>query len=188
MGFWKRCVPRCRESVPRCRESVPRCREACAYLVAVNDVPRCREMGTRCETGVPRSEGQKRGDVPHNPQPNHHVQYSIFGPDWAKARFFQGRRADMAKNGRWTSSRKAELVLQVLRGQEAEAVAQEATVELGELQGWQDQFVEAGKAGLKAGSGTGNSRQLAKENAELRARLGDMLLERELGSKRRKAS
>ena len=83
-----------------------------------------------------------------------------------------------------TAVRKAELVLRLLKGESEETVSEEGSVPKDELLKWKEVFLEAGTAGLKGSGGARDSGRLARENAQLRQKLGDMLLEKELKRRR----
>lgn len=51
--------------------------------------------------------------------------------------------------GRWTASKKAEVVLRLLRGESIDAVSRECSVTVETLNKWREDFVAAGMAGLK---------------------------------------
>lgn len=51
--------------------------------------------------------------------------------------------------GRWTSSKKAEVVLRLLRGESMDLVSRECAVTVENLNRWREDFVAAGVAGLK---------------------------------------
>ncbi|MER3524397.1 MAG: hypothetical protein C4326_10090 [Ignavibacteria bacterium] len=53
---------------------------------------------------------------------------------------------------RWSTRKKAEVVLQLLRGEVLDAVSRETTVPVSVLSRWREDFIEAGIAGLKGKS------------------------------------
>lgn len=53
------------------------------------------------------------------------------------------------KQDRWTASKKAEVVLRLLRGESIDAVSRECEVTVEALNRWWEDFVAAGIAGLK---------------------------------------
>jgi len=53
------------------------------------------------------------------------------------------------KQGRWSASKKAEVVLRLLRGESMDAVSRECSVTVESLNRWREDFMEAGIAGLK---------------------------------------
>ena len=73
-------------------------------------------------------------------------------------------------------SRKREAVLRLLRGEDLETVSRSLGVTAAALTSWRDAFLAAGEAALATRPADGEA--LASER--LKARLGEMLLEREL--------
>ncbi len=55
-----------------------------------------------------------------------------------------GRRPD---KGRWSSRRKTEIVLRILRGETLDALSRELGVLPARLAGWRDEFLRAGQSG-----------------------------------------
>lgn len=53
------------------------------------------------------------------------------------------------KQGRWTASKKAEVVSRLLRGESIDAVGRECEVTVEALNRWREDFIAAGIAGLK---------------------------------------
>src|ERR687895_1501776 len=85
------------------------------------------------------------------------------GSDW------RGRR-------RMSAKRKQSAVLRLLRGEDLELVSRELGVTAATLSGWREAFLAAGEASLASRPADGE----ALESERLKARLGEMLLEREL--------
>src|SRR3954468_21389256 len=73
-------------------------------------------------------------------------------------------------------SRKRDAVLGLLRGEDLEILSRALGATAATLTGWQDTFVAAGEASLATQSIDGE----ALETERLKAKLGEMLLEREL--------
>src|SRR5215210_30577 len=80
------------------------------------------------------------------------------------------------RGGRMSRHRKRDAVLRLLRGDDLEMLSRALGVTAATLTGWQDTFVAAGEASLATRPTTGDD--LASER--LKAKLGAMLLEREL--------
>ena len=80
------------------------------------------------------------------------------------------------RGGRMSRRRKRDAVLRLLRGEDLEAVSRALGVTAGTLSGWRDSFLAAGEASLTSRPTDGE----ALESDRLKARLGEMLLEREL--------
>ncbi len=72
--------------------------------------------------------------------------------------------------------RKRDAVLRLLRGEDLETVSRSLGVTAAALTGWRDAFLAAGEASLTSRPADG----AASESGRLKARLGEMLLEREL--------
>ena len=72
--------------------------------------------------------------------------------------------------------RKRVAVLHLLRGEDLETVSRSLGVTAATLSGWHDAFLAAGEASLSTRPTGGE----ALESGRLKARLGEMLLEREL--------
>ena len=84
--------------------------------------------------------------------------------------------AGLGRGGRMSRQRKREAVLRLLRGEDLDTVSRSLGVTAATLSGWRDAFLVAGEAGLATRPATGE----ALESERLKARLGAMLLEREL--------
>ena len=72
--------------------------------------------------------------------------------------------------------RKRDAVLRLLRGEDLEAVSRALGVTAATLTAWRDAFLAAGEASLATRPADGEE----LESERLKARLGEMLLEREL--------
>ena len=72
-----------------------------------------------------------------------------------------GRAAVGKRELRWSARRKEELVLRLLRGESLDALAREAGQPAGTISRWREDFLAAGREGLKA-------RPAAPEERELR--------------------
>jgi transposase len=72
-------------------------------------------------------------------------------------------------------SRQREAVLRLLRGEDLDTVSRSLGVTAATLSGWREAFLAAGEASLATRPATG----AALETERLKARLGEMLLERE---------
>ena len=84
--------------------------------------------------------------------------------------------AGPGRGGRMSRRRKRDAVLRLLRGEDLEAVSRALGVTAGTLSGWRDAFLAAGEASLTSRPTDGEE----LESERLKARLGEMLLEREL--------
>ena len=80
------------------------------------------------------------------------------------------------RGGRMSRQRKRDAVLRLLRGEDLETLSRALGATAATLTGWRDTFVAAGEASLATRSTDGE----ALETERLKAKLGEMLLEREL--------
>src|SRR5919107_2112261 len=80
------------------------------------------------------------------------------------------------RGGRLSRQRTRDAVLRLLRGEDLETLSRALGVTAATLTGWQDTFVAAGEASLATRPTTGDD----LESERLKAKLGEMLLEREL--------
>lgn len=84
--------------------------------------------------------------------------------------------AGPGRGGRMSRQRKRDAVLRLVRGEDLETVSRELGVTAATLSGWRDAFLSGGEASLATRATDGE----ALESARLKAKLGEMLLEREL--------
>ncbi len=82
----------------------------------------------------------------------------------------------LGRGGRLSRQRKRDAVLRLLRGEDLETLARALGVTAATLTGWQEAFLAAGEASLATRPTDGE----ALETERLKAKLGAMLLEREL--------
>ena len=82
----------------------------------------------------------------------------------------------LGRGGRMSRQRKRDAGLRLLWGEDLEVLSRALGVTAATLTGWQDSFVAAGEASLATRPTTGNE----LESERLKAKLGEMLLEREL--------
>jgi transposase-like protein len=76
------------------------------------------------------------------------------------------------ERGRWSSRRKTEVVLCVLRGEALDALSRELGVTAATLAQWRDQFLAAGGAGVRSRPTDACDEDLAR----LRAKIGELTL------------
>ena len=75
---------------------------------------------------------------------------------------------------RWSASRKAELVLGLLKGtRQIVDVCRENDLKQSEVEKWKEEFLKAGEEGLKAHIAPDEDREVK----DLRAKVGELLLE-----------
>ena len=82
----------------------------------------------------------------------------------------------LGRGGRMSRQRKRDAVLRLLRGEDLEMVSRSLGVTAATLTAWRDAFVAGGEAKLATRPADGET----LESERLKARLGGMLLEREL--------
>jgi transposase len=87
-----------------------------------------------------------------------------------------GGAVDPGRGGRMSRRRKRDAVLRLLRGEDLETVSRSLGATAATLTAWRDAFLAAGEASLASRPADGE----ALESDRLKARLGEMLLEREL--------
>jgi transposase len=88
--------------------------------------------------------------------------------------------ADSRSNNRWSANKKLDVVLRLLRGEKLEEVSREVGVEAHRLAAWRDEFLDAGKEGLKG------KRATTEEDRRLRdaeRKIGELTLENEVWKK-----
>ncbi len=107
-------------------------------------------MGKKQAMGVPGAEGGRR---------------PTGAPGTARGR-----------GGRWSATRKMEVVLRLLRGESLDLVAREIGVTAATVASWRETFLAAGVAGLKSRKGD----PLFEENARLKSKVGELTMEIEL--------
>lgn len=80
------------------------------------------------------------------------------------------------ERGRFSSRKKMDVVLRVLRGDDLDLVSREAGVTAATVSAWRDQFVASGQVGLKSRADDGRDDELAR----LKALVGDLTMRLEL--------
>jgi len=91
-----------------------------------------------------------------------------------------GEGTDVRSNNRWSASKKLDVVLRLLRDEKLEEVSREVGVEAHRLAAWRDEFLDAGKEGLKG------KRATTEEDRKLRdaeRKIGELTLENEIWKK-----
>ena len=81
-----------------------------------------------------------------------------------------------AERGRFSSRKKMDVVLRVLRGDDLDLVSREAGITAATVSEWRDQFVASGPAGLKSRADDGRADELPR----LKAMVGDLTMRLEL--------
>jgi transposase len=86
-------------------------------------------------------------------------------------------KGDHRSQPRWSAGKKLDVVMRLLRGEKLEALSREVGVEAHRLAAWRDEFLDAGKEGLKG------KRQLSDEDRRLRdaeRKIGELTMENEI--------
>ena len=78
--------------------------------------------------------------------------------------------------GRFSSKRKTEVVLRLLRGEDLETLSREYGVTAARISEWRDEFLAAGEAGLKGGAAQ-DSRD--EQIRQLQAKVGELTMDLE---------
>lgn len=80
---------------------------------------------------------------------------------------------------RISASRKADVVMRLLRGESLDAVSRELGLPVSRIAGWRDEFVQAGKAALK--SRAPEAAALTEEQRrDMAAKIGEITMDNEL--------
>jgi transposase len=79
---------------------------------------------------------------------------------------------------RWSTKKKSELVLQLLRGANAGELAREHGISQAQLYSWRDQFLEGGRAALKVRRDRQDSQ--TKQVSALERKVGQLTMENEI--------
>lgn len=81
-----------------------------------------------------------------------------------------------SSRGRWSSKRKADVVLRLLRGEELDALSRELGVKTATLAGWRDDFLAGGEASLLARKTSSEEGAIKR----LQAKVGEITMANEL--------
>ena len=83
----------------------------------------------------------------------------------------EGQRAERAAGGkrevRWSVRRKEEVVLRLLRGESLDLLARESGQPAGRISAWREDFLAAGREGLKARSRPVEDRELGEAQRKI---------------------
>jgi transposase len=77
---------------------------------------------------------------------------------------------------RWSARRKEEVILRLLRGEGLDALARETGQAAGTISRWREEFLSAGREGLKTRSGPVEDRELA----EAQRKIGELTMEADI--------
>ncbi len=82
-------------------------------------------------------------------------------------------RAEGGREVRWSARRKEEVVLRLLRGEGLDALARETGQAAGTISAWREEFLAAGREGLKTRSAPVEDRRLV----EAQRKIGELAME-----------
>ncbi len=85
-------------------------------------------------------------------------------------------REAVGERGRWSSRRKTEVVLRVLRGEDLDGLSRELGVTAGAIARWRGEFLAGGQAAVKSRPADARDDELGR----LRAKVGELTMENEL--------
>jgi transposase len=86
---------------------------------------------------------------------------------------------DHQANTRWSANKKMDVVLRLLRGEKFEELSRELGVEAHRIAAWRDEFLDAGKEGLK-GRSVGGGEPHDRRLREAERKIGELTLENEV--------
>ena len=84
---------------------------------------------------------------------------------------------DHRSKARWSASKKVDVVMRLLRGEGLDEVSRDVGVEAHRLAAWRDEFLEAGKAGLK---GRRTRSDEDRRLAEAERKIGELTMDNEI--------
>ena len=88
----------------------------------------------------------------------------------------QQQQVPPGERGRWSSRRKLEVVLRVLRGEDLDALSREVGVTAGAIAAWRDQVLAGGQAAVRSRPADERDDEIAR----LRAKVGELTMDNEL--------
>lgn len=84
--------------------------------------------------------------------------------------------APTPERGRWSSKRKLEVVLRLLRGEDLDTVSREVGVTASRLAQWRDEVLSAAQGALKSRQASGRDEDVGR----LKAKVADLTMDNEL--------
>ena len=84
--------------------------------------------------------------------------------------------ASSGDRGRWSSRRKTEIVLRLLRGEDLDSVSREIGVTAAAMSGWRDRFLVSGQTGLRSREADERDEEIVR----MKAKIGEITMENEL--------
>ncbi len=88
----------------------------------------------------------------------------------------QQQHAGPVERGRWSSRRKLEVVLRVLRGEDLDALSRELGVTAGAIAQWRDQVLAAGQTAVRSRPADERDDEIDR----LRTKVGELTMDTEL--------
>ena len=85
-------------------------------------------------------------------------------------------RPEGGREVRWSARRKEEVVLRLLRGEGLDALARETGQAAGTISGWREEFLAAGRDGLKSRPAPVEDRRLA----EAQRKIGELAMDNDI--------
>jgi hypothetical protein len=85
-------------------------------------------------------------------------------------------RPEGGREVRWSARRKEEVVLRLLRGESLDALARETGQAAGAISGWREEFLLAGREGLKSRPRPVEDRQLA----DAQRKIGELAMDNDI--------
>jgi hypothetical protein len=80
-----------------------------------------------------------------------------------------GSAAEGKREVRWSARRKEEVVMRLLRGESLDALARECKQPAGQISSWREEFLTAGREGLKARPRAPEERELTEAQRKIGA-------------------
>ncbi len=87
-----------------------------------------------------------------------------------------GKPKEKPERGRWSSQRKTDVVLRLLRGEDLDALARELKLKPARIVEWREKFLAGGQASLKAREPDVRDDEILR----LKAKVGDLTMDNEL--------
>ena len=87
---------------------------------------------------------------------------------------------DFRTKARWSAGKKLDVVLRLLRGEKLEELSREVGIEAHRIAAWRDEFLDAGKQGLKGKQATTEDDRRLRDAER---KIGELTLENEIWKK-----
>ena len=85
-------------------------------------------------------------------------------------------RSEPSERGRWSSGKKADVILRILRGESLDTLSRETGVTVARLAQWRDAFLFAGQVALKTRAQDVRDDEIGR----LKAKVGELTMDNEL--------